>query len=168
MPREAIFQHRGKAQTAHLLSVLQSYQRELRHGPQPCEEASRPPICLWRLFLPKLPQWTGSQQTHENMCLGNHHPRPLQTVGLLQRTPSSITRLRKAEPSDFLGGLLTRPLLDHTRLPSAEPGYICSPGCRPYAGGRASSSYLHLLTYNIRISFMVLIVLKSKNKVNKL
>ena len=65
MPHGAIFQHQGKAQAARLLSVLRSHQRELRHGPQPCEEASRPPVCLWRLFLPKLPQWTGSQQTHE-------------------------------------------------------------------------------------------------------
>ena len=135
MPREAIFQHRGKAQTACLLSVLRSYQRELRHGPQPCEEVSRPPICLWRLFLKKLPQWTSSQQTHENMCLGNCHPRPLQPEGLLQWTPSLITWLRKAEPLDFLGGLLVRPLLDHTRLPSVEPGYIRLPGCGPYAGG---------------------------------
>ena len=62
-----------------------------------------PPICLWRLLFPKLPQWTGSQQTHENMCLGNCHQRPLQPVGLLQWTPSSITRLRKAEPSDCWG-----------------------------------------------------------------
>ena len=138
MPHEAIFQHRGKVQTAHLLSILWSYQRELRHGPQPCEEASQPPVCLWRLFLKKLPQWTSSQQTHENMCLSNRHPRPLQPVGLLQWTPSSITRLWKAEPLDFLGGLLVRPLLDHTdhtRLPSAEPGYIHPPGCGPYAGG---------------------------------
>ena len=49
-----------------------------------------------------------------------------------------------------------------TRLPSVEPGDIRLPGCRPYAGGRVSGSYLHLLTYNIWISFMVLIVLKSK------
>ena len=138
MPREAIFQHRGKTQAAHLLSVLRSHQRELRHGPQPCEEASRPPICLWRLFLPKLPQWTSSQQTRENMCLGNHHQRLLQPVGLHQWTPSSITRLREVEPSDFLGGHLTRPPLDHTdhtRLPSVEPGDIRRPGCGPYAGG---------------------------------
>ena len=138
MPHEAILQPRGKVQAAHLLSILWSHQRELRHGPQPCEEASQPPVCLWRLFLQKLPQWTGAPQTHEELCISNHHPRPLQTVGLLQRTPSSITWLRKAEPSDFLGGLLARPLLDHTdhtRLPSAEPWYIRLPGCGPYAGG---------------------------------
>ena len=138
MPREAIFQPRGKVQAAHLLSVLWSHQQELRHGPQPCGEASRPPVCLCRLFLQKLPQWTSSQQTHENMCLGNCHPRLLQPVGLLQWTPSSITRLRKAEPSDFLGGHLARPPLDHTdhtRLPSVEPGDIHPPGCGPYAGG---------------------------------
>ena len=111
MPREAIFQHRGKVQAARLLPILRSHQRELRHGPQPCEEASRPPICLWRLFLMQLPQWTGSQQTHEDIGLGNCHQRPLQPVGLLQWTPSSITRLRKAEPSDFLGGHLARPPL---------------------------------------------------------
>ena len=111
MPREAIFQHRGKAQRARLLSILWSHQQKLQHGPQACEEASRPPICLWRLFLKKLPQWTGSQQTHENMCLGNHHLRLLQPVGLLQWTPSSITRLQKAEPLDFLGGLLTSTFL---------------------------------------------------------
>ena len=78
---------------------------------------------------------------------------------------SSITRLWKAEPSDFCGGHLARPPLDHTdhtRLPSVEPGDIHLPGCGPYAGGRASSSYLHLLTSNIWISFMVLNVLKSK------
>ena len=85
-------------------------------------------------------------------------------VGLLQWTPSSITQLRKVEPSDFCGGHLVRPPLDHTdhtRLPNVEPGDTRPPGCRPYAGGRASSSYLHLLTYK-QISFMVLIVLKSK------
>ena len=86
-------------------------------------------------------------------------------VGLLQWTPLSIARLWEAEPSDFCGGHLVRPPLDHTdhtRLPSVEPGDIRPPGCGPYAGGRASSSYLHLLTSNIWISFMVLIVLKSK------
>ena len=151
-------------QAACLLSVLWSYQRELRHGPQPCEETSRPPVCLWRLPFQKLPQWTGSQQTHEDMCLGNHHQRPLQMVGLFQWTPLSITRLCKAEPSDLWGPSHETPIFDHTdhtRLPSVEPGHICLPGCGPYAGGRASSSYLHLLTYN-QISFMVLIVLKSK------
>ena len=61
--------------------VLWSHQRELRHGPQPREEASRPPVCLWRLFFQKLSQWTGSPQTHEDMCIGSHHQRPLQTVG---------------------------------------------------------------------------------------
>ena len=165
MPHEAIFQPRGKAQAARLLSILRSHQQELRHSPQPYEEASRPPVCLWRLFLQKLPQWTGSQQTHEDLCISNRHPRLLQMVGLLQWTSSSITRLWKAEPSDFHGGHLARPPLDHTdhtRLPSVEPGDTRLPGCRPYAGGRASSGYLHLLTYNIWISFMVLIVLKSK------
>ena len=86
-------------------------------------------------------------------------------VGLLQWTPSSISGLREAEPTDFHGGHLVRPPLDHTdhtRLPSMEPGDIHPPGCGPYAGGRVSSSYLHLLTYNIWISFMVLTVLKSK------
>ena len=125
MPREAIFQPRGKAQAARLLSVLWRHQRELRHGPQPREEASRPPVCLCRLFLQKLPQWTGSQQTHEDLCIGNRHLRPIHTVGLLQWTPSSITWLQNAEPSDFCGGHLARPLLDHTdhtRLPSVEPG----------------------------------------------
>ena len=124
MPCEAIFQPQRKAQAAHLLSVLQSYQRELRHGPQPCEGASRPPVCLWRLFLQKLPQWTGSQQTHEGLCLSNCHQRPLQTVGLLRWTPSSIAGLREVEPSDFCGGHLARPPLDHTdhpRLPRVEP-----------------------------------------------
>ena len=65
-------------------------------------------------------------------------------VGLLQSTPLSIARLWKAEPSDFRGGHLARPPLDHTdhtRLPSVEPGDIRPPGCGPYAGGRASSSY---------------------------
>ena len=136
MPREAIFQLRWKAQAARLLSVLRVHQRELQHGPQPCEEASRPPVCLWRLFLQKLPQWTDSQQTHEGLCLGNCHQRPLQMVGLLRWTPSSIAGLRKAEPSDFCGGHLARPPLDHTRLPSVEPGDIRPPGCGPYAGGR--------------------------------
>ena len=72
-------------------------------------------------------------------------------VGLLQRTPLSNTGLQKAEPSDFCGGHLARPPLDHTdhtRLPSVKPGDIRPPGCGPYAGGRVSSSYLHLLTYN--------------------
>ena len=164
MPCEAVFQHQGEAQAACLLSVLQSHQRELRHGPQPCEEASRPPVCLWRLLFQKLPQWTGSQQAHENMCLSNRHQRPLQVVGLLQWTPSSNTQLHIAEPSDLWGPSHEAPILDHTdhtRLPGVEPGHICLPGCGPYAGGRASSSYLHLLTYN-QISFMVLIVLKSK------
>ena len=57
-----------------------------------------------------------------------------------------------------------RPPFDHTnrtRLPSVEPGDIHLPGCGPNAGGRASSSYLHMLTYR-QISFMVLTVLKSK------
>ena len=111
MPHEAVFQHQGKVQEAHLLSVLWSHQRELRHSPQPCEEASQPPVCLWRLFFPKLPQWTSSQQTHENMCLGNHHQRPLQLVGLLQWTPSSITWLHKAELSDLWGPSHEAPLL---------------------------------------------------------
>ena len=65
----------------------------------------------------------------------------------------------------LLGGHLMRPPLDHTdhtRLSSVEPGDIRPPGCGPYAGGRAYSSYLHLLTYNRQISFMVLTVLKSK------
>ena len=86
-------------------------------------------------------------------------------VGLLQWTPSSIAWLCVAEPSDFCGGHLVRlPLdhTDHTRLPSVEPGDIRLPGCGPYAGGRASNSYLHLLTFNRWISFMVLTVLKSK------
>ena len=164
MPREAVFQHRGEAQAACLLSTLQSHQQELQHGPQPCEEASRPPVCLWRLLFQKLPQWTGSQQTHEDMCLGNGHQRPLQMVGLLQWTPSSNSQLHVAEPSDLWGPSHEAPIFDHTDhtgLPSVEPGHICPPGCRPYAGGRASSSYLHLLTYK-QISFMVLIVLKSK------
>ena len=98
------------------------------------------------------------------MCLGKHHQRPLQTVGLLQWTPSSNTRLRIAEPSDLWGPSHEAPIFDHTdhtRLPSVEPGHICLPGCGPYAGGRASSSYLHLLAYK-QISFMVIIVLKSK------
>ena len=72
-------------------------------------------------------------------------------VGLLRWTPLSITGLWKVEPSDFCGGHLVRPPFDHTdhtRLPSVEPGDICLPGCGPCAGGRASSSYLHLLTYN--------------------
>ena len=111
MPREAIFQPQRKVQVARLLSILWSHQRELRHGPQPCEEASQPPVCLWRLFLPKLPQWTGSQQTHEDLCIGNCHLRPLQMVRLLQWTPSSITRLHKAEPSDFWGPSYKAPLL---------------------------------------------------------
>ena len=81
MPREAIFQHRGEAQAARLLPILWSHQRELQHGPQPHEEASRPPVCLWRLLFQKLSQWTGSPQTHEDMCLGGHHQRLLQTVG---------------------------------------------------------------------------------------
>ena len=99
-----------------------------------------------------------------HLCFGNCHPRPLQTVGLLQWTPSPVTRLRKAEPSDFYGGHLVRHPLDHTdhkRFPSVEPGDIHPPRCGHYSGGRASSSYLHLLTYR-QISFMVLIVLKSK------
>ena len=83
-------------------------------------------------------------------------------VGLLQWTPSSNAGLWKVEPSDFCGGDLARPTLDHTRLPSVEPGDIRPPGCRPYAGGRVSSSYLHMLTYDRQISFMVLTVLKSK------
>ena len=151
-------------QVACLLSVLRSYQWELRHSPQPCEEASRPPVCLWRLLFQKLSEWTSSQQTHEDMCLHNHHQRPLQTVGFLQRTPSSNTRLRIAEPSDPWGPSDKAPTFDHTdhtRLPGEEPGHICPPGCGPYAGGRASSSYLHLLAYR-QISFMVLVVLKSK------
>ena len=85
-------------------------------------------------------------------------------VGLLA-SPLSIAGLQEAEPSDFCGGHLVRPPLDHTdhtRLPSVEPEDIRLPGCGPYAGGRASSSYLHLLTYNRQISFMVLTVLKSK------
>ena len=72
-------------------------------------------------------------------------------VGLLRQTPSSIAGLREVEPSDFCGGHLARLHLDHTdhtRLPSVEPKDIRQPGCGPYAGGRASSSYLHLLTYN--------------------
>ena len=164
MPHEAIFQPQMEVQAAHLLSVLQSYQRELQHGPQPCEEASQPPVCLWRLFLQKLPQWTSSLQTHEDLCFGNCHPRLLQMVGLLLWTTSPVTQLRKAEPSDFHGGHLARPPLDHTdhkRLPSVEPGDIRPPRCGHYSGGRASSSYLHLLTYK-QISFIVLIVLKSK------
>ena len=36
---------------------------------------------------------------------------------------------------------------DHTRLPNVEPEDIRLPGSGPYAGGRVSSSYLHLLTY---------------------
>ena len=85
-------------------------------------------------------------------------------VGLLA-SHLSITGLLEAEPSDFCGGNLARPALDHTdntRLPSVEPEDIHPPGCGPYARGRASSSYLHLLTYNRQISFMVLTVLKSK------
>ena len=69
-----------------------------------------------------------------------------------------------AEPSDLWGPSHEAPIFDHTdhtRLPSVEPGHICPPGCGPYAGGRVSSSYLYLLTYK-QISFMVLIVLKSK------
>ena len=98
----------------------------------------------------------------------NKHMRTCASVTAIRDrskwTPSSITRLRKAEPSDLWGPSHEAPIFDHTdhtRLPSVEPGYICPPGCRPYAGGRASSSYLHLLTYK-QISFMVLIVLKSK------
>ena len=83
MPCEAAFQHGGEVQAACLLSVLQGYQRELQHGPQPCEEAYQPPVCLWRLPLPKLSQWTGSQQTHEDMCLRNCHQRLIQKVGAL-------------------------------------------------------------------------------------
>ena len=88
----------------------------------------------------------------------------IQTVGFLQWTPSLITRLHKAEPLDLWGPSHEAPLFDHTdhtRLSSVEPGHTCPPGCGPYAGGRVSSSYLHLLTYT-QISFMVLIVLKSK------
>ena len=33
-------------------------------------------------FVQKLSQWTGSPQTHEDMCLGSHHQRPLQTIGV--------------------------------------------------------------------------------------
>ena len=164
MPHEAVFQHQGEAQAACLLSILRSYQQELRHGPQQCEEASRPPVCLWRLPLQKLSQWTGSQQTHEDMCLRNCHQRPLQMVGALQWTPSSNTRLRIEEPSDIWRPsheASTFDHTDHTGLPNVEPGHICPPGCGPYAGGRASSSYLHLLAYK-QISFMVLVVLKSK------
>ena len=50
---------------------------------------------------------------------------------------------------------------DHTGLPSVEPGHIGPPGCGPYTGRRASSSYLHSLTYK-QISFKVLVVLKNK------
>ena len=134
MPHEAIFQHQGKAQTARLLSVPRSHQRELRHGPQPCEEASLPPICLWRLFLKKLPQWTGSQQTHENMCLSNCHPRPLQPVGLLQWTLSSITQLWKAGPSDFWGegAILQGPLLI-TLITQGSPVWSLGTYVRPDA-----------------------------------
>ena len=164
MPHEGIFQPQWKVQAACLLSVVRGHQRELRHGPQPCEEASRPPVCLWRLFFQKLPQWADSQQPHEGLCLSNHHQRPLQMVGLLQWTPSSNAGLQKAGPPTSEGALLRGPPLDHTdhtRLPSVEPDDIHSPGCGPYAGGGASSSYLHMLTYR-QISFMVLTVLKSK------
>ena len=71
------------------------------------------------------------------------------------------------EPTDLYGvHLAGAPLdhtdhTDHTRLPSVEPGDIRPPGCGPYAGGRASSIYLHMLTYR-QISFMVLTVFKSK------
>ena len=67
------------------------------------------------------------------------------------------------EPSDIWGPsheASTFDHTDHTGLPSVEPGHIGPPGCEPYAGGRASSSYLHLLAYK-QISFMVLIVLQS-------
>ena len=111
MPHEAVFQHQGEAQAACLLSVLWSHQQELRHSPQPCEEASRPPVCLWRLLFQKLPQWTGSQQAHENMCLGNGHQKPLQVVGLLQWTPSSNTWLHIVEPSDLWGPSHEAPFL---------------------------------------------------------
>ena len=59
-------------------------------------------------------------------------------VGLLRWTPSSISGLWKAEPTDVYGGHLMRPPLDHTdhtRLPSVEPGGIRPPGCGPYAEG---------------------------------
>ena len=85
-------------------------------------------------------------------------------VGLLQWTPSSNTWLHIVEPSDLWGPSHEAPIFDHTdhtKLPSVDPGHTCLPGCGPYAGGRVYSSYLHLLTYN-QISFMVLIVLKSK------
>ena len=81
MPSEAIFQHRGEAQAARFLPVLRSHQRELQRGHQPREEAPRPPVCLWRLLFQKLSQWTGSPQTHEDMCLSSRHQRPLQAVG---------------------------------------------------------------------------------------
>ena len=45
------------------------------------------------------------------MCLGDHHQRPLQPVGLLQWTPSLITRLHKVEPSDLWGPSHEAPLL---------------------------------------------------------
>ena len=51
--------------------------------------------------------------------------------------------------------------IDHTRLPSVEPGHIGPPGRGPHTGGRASSSYLHLLAYK-QIYFKVLIVLKNR------
>ena len=51
--------------------------------------------------------------------------------------------------------------INHTGLPSVEPSHTGPPGCRPHAGGRASSSYLHLLAYK-QIYFKVLIVLRNK------
>ena len=51
--------------------------------------------------------------------------------------------------------------INHTGLPSVEPGHTGPPGCGPHAGGRASNSYLHVLAYK-QIYFKVLIVLKNK------
>ena len=53
--------------------------------------------CFSRSFL-------NGPALNKHMCLGNHHPRLLQPVGLLQWTSLSITRLWKAGPSDFQGG----------------------------------------------------------------
>ena len=50
-----------------------------------------------------------TQQTHEGLCLGNHHQRLLQTVGLLQWTPSSNAGLQKVGPPNFCGDPLARP-----------------------------------------------------------
>ena len=60
-----------------------------------CEEAPRPPFCLWRLLLQELPQWASSAQAHEDsmsLCDGHQRPVPnLQEVGLFL-SPFLITQ----------------------------------------------------------------------------